>query len=167
MCYIEKRIKLINVKSRQRFCVIDAEYSNSDAKWNYRGVALMQKRLPQIQVLPKQQSLLKIKKVCSLAWNKHAKWLSFQTTSLWVAFVSGLSHCTERDWSVLFDVLHMLICQSIHALFVKFVLFLYSLWNNKKSTKKGWIRMAVKLMVVWMMSVVQSFQYHSLTQNSI
>ena len=95
--------------------------------------------------------------MCLLAWNKHAKWLSFQSTSLWVASVSGLSHCIERDWSVPFDVLHALLCRSIHALFVEFVLFLYSLRNNNKSTKKAWIRMAVKLLIVWMISVVQSF----------
>ena len=95
--------------------------------------------------------------MCSLAWNKHAKWPSFQSTSLWVASVSGLSHCIEKDWSVPFDVLHALLCRSIHALFVEFVLFLYSLRNNNKSTKKAWIRMAVKLLIVWMISVVRSF----------
>ena len=34
-----------------------------------------------IQVLPKQHSMLKIKKVCLLAWNKYAKRLSFETHS--------------------------------------------------------------------------------------
>ena len=81
---------LLNQKleSRPRFCLIDVEYSifYSDTKWNYHGGILMQKRLPNIQVLPKQQSILKIKKVWLLAWNKCTKWLSFQTMCLWVVF---------------------------------------------------------------------------------
>ena len=101
---------LLNQKleSRPRFCLIDVEYSifYSDTKWNYHGGILMQKRLANIQVLPKQQSILKIKKVWLLAWNKCTKWLSFQTMCLWVVFLSGLPCGTERDWSVHFHALH-------------------------------------------------------------
>ena len=96
--------------------------------------------------------------VCLLAWNECTKWLSFQTTCLRVVFVF---HAISRDWSVHFDVLHKLLCWSIHALFVDFVLlflfhhktttkakFLFYMkreWQmNLKSMKMGWIRM-VKL----------------------
>ena len=43
-----------------------------------------------------------------------------------VFFVLGIPHNSERDWSLHFDVLHTLLCRSIHASFVKFVL-LFSL----------------------------------------
>ena len=128
----------------------------------------MQKRLPNIQVLPKQQSILKIKKVWLLAWNKCTKWLSFQTTCLWVVFVSGLPCGTERDWmECTFPCsAQLLLCRSTHAsLFnlrfffihyetktkAKFI-YLSNLreWQlNLKSMKMSWI---IKLMIV-----VQSF----------
>ena len=34
----------------------------------------------------------------------------------------GIPRNSERDWSVRFDVLHTLLCRSIHASFVDFVL---------------------------------------------
>ena len=85
-------------------------------KWNYHGGIQMQKRLPNIQVLPKQQSILKIKKVWLLAWNKCTKWLWFQTMCLWVVFVPGLPCGTERDWSVHVYVLHSCCFADQHTL---------------------------------------------------
>ena len=115
---------LLNQKleSRQLFCLIDVEYSifYSDTKWNYHGDIPMQKRLLNIQVLPKQQSILKIKKVWLLAWNKCTKWLSFQTMCLWVVFLSGLPYGTERDWSVHFHALHSC-CFADHKRFVSLI----------------------------------------------
>ena len=128
---------LLNQKleSRQHFCLIDVEYSifYSDTKWNYHGGILMQKKLLNIQVLPKQQSILKIKKVWLLAWNKCTKWLSFQTTCLWVVFVSGLPCGTERDWSVHFHVLHSCYFADQHTL--RFLTCTFSLSIMKQKQK--------------------------------
>ena len=167
---------LLNEKleSRPRFCLIDVEYSifYSDTKWNYHGDIPMQKRLLNIQVLPKQQSILKIKKVWLLAWNKCTKWLSFQTTCLWVVFVSGLPCGTERDWSVHLHVLHSCCFADQDTLrffnlcffFIHYetttkakFIYLRNLreWQlNLKSMKMTWIIKMVKLMIV----------VHSLTQ---
>ena len=120
----------------------------------------MQKRLLNIQVLPKRQSILK-KKVWLLAWNKCTKWLSFQTTCLWVVFVSGLPCGTERDWSVHLHVLHVLRFFKLCFFFIhyetttkaKFIYLRKREWQlNLKSTKMSWIIKIVKLMIV-----VQSF----------
>ena len=83
--------------------------------------------------------------VCLLAWNECTKWLSFQTTCLQVVFVF---HAISRDWSIHFDVLHKLLCWSIHALFVDFVLLfcfiikqqqkLSSFFTQKENGKWTW-----------------------------
>ena len=129
----------------------------------------MQKRLLNIQVLPKQQSILKIKKVWLLAWNKYTKWLWFQTMCLWVVFVPRLPCSTERDWSVHFHALHSCCFADQHTLrFVnlcfffihyettakaKFIYLCKRGWKlNLKSMKMTWIIKMVKLMIV-----VQSF----------
>ena len=39
--------------------------------------------------------------MCLLAWNERTKWLAFQTTCLWVHFVSGVPSNSKRDWSLL------------------------------------------------------------------
>ena len=129
---------LLNQKleSRPRFCLIDVEYSifYSDTKWNYHGGILMQKRLPNIQVLPKQQSILKIKMVWLLAWNKCTNWLSFQTTCLWVVLCQAF-HAVQKEtaWSVHFHVLHSCCFADQHML--RFLICAFSLFIMKQQQK--------------------------------
>ena len=126
----------------------------------------MQKRLPQIQVLPKQQSLLKIKKGVLTSLKLACKMTVISDYILMGSFCfRPFMLCRERLECTFWCPAH--IALPINSRFVvEFVLSLYSLWNNNKSMKKGWIRMAVKLVIVWMMSVVQSFNInHTLAQN--
>ena len=58
-------------------------------------------------------------------------------TSLRVVFVSGVPRNSERDCSVQFDFLHTLLCRSIHASFVDFVL-LFS-FHYETTTKAKFI----------------------------
>ena len=39
--------------------------------------------------------------MCLLAWNERAKWLAFQTTGVWVHFMSGVPSNSKRDWTLL------------------------------------------------------------------
>ena len=39
--------------------------------------------------------------MCLLAWNERAKWLAFQTTGVWVHFMSGVPSNSKRDWSLI------------------------------------------------------------------
>ena len=51
--------------------------------------------------------------------------------------MSGVPRNSERDWSVQFDVLHTLLCRSIHASFVDFVLLF--LFHYETTTKAKFI----------------------------
>ena len=69
--------------------------------------------------------------------------ISFQTMCIRVLFVSGIPPNSERDWSIHFNVLHTLLCQSIHVSFVDFVFL--SLFHYKMTTIFTQKRMTVEL----------------------
>ena len=97
------------VCSRQRFCTTDTEYSIMMQNLIYTSTC---------------KAAVNIKNKEG-AWNKHVKWLSFQTMCLWVTFVSGLSCSTERDWSVHFNALRTFFCWSIIILKLRLLNLLF------------------------------------------
>ena len=114
-----------SVQSRLHFCIIDMEYSIlmqnqiiMESYWCNKGYLIYTSpSKAAVNVQNKKGVLTSLKWAC----RKTVIWDSWS----WVAFVSGLSRCTERDWSVHFDTLYMFFCWSIQALFFELVLFLY------------------------------------------
>ena len=84
-----------------------------------------------------------------LAWNEGAKWLAFQTTGVWVHFVSGVPSNSKRDWSLLQLFAYFRICYFTDRLTLRlFTLFLclrfIMKWQQKLSVFSKQKRMTVE-----------------------
>ena len=130
-------LPLSSVQSRPRFCIINTDIFYSDAKWNYRGVILTQKKkLPCIHKYFQRSGNNK-STFCKIgdlqARNECEKGLSFQATYIRVVFGSGILRNSRRDWNVHFDLLHMFLRWLITLhLFLLFFCFCFIMKRQQK-----------------------------------
>ena len=97
-------LPLSSVQSRPHFCIIDADIFYSDAKWNYCGVILMQKKkLPCMYKYfqrsgNKKSTFCKIGELTSPKWMRKMTVISgyLRTSSFWVRHSMQFQERLER-----------------------------------------------------------------------